>query len=392
MADSTVYNLISADSHVLEPPDLFEKRLPAGLRGRAPKLGSWNGGSAWMLDGLEPVLLPATAATGSGYRLARQADDKPVAFDEVLPGLYDPLERLKAQDADSVDAEILYPSPGLWDAIKQLDDRDLKLACARAYNDWIADFSSKNPDRLIGLAKIPSTTVEDAREELLRCVKSLNLRGVILDTWPSGSAVAGKPDDEPFWQAVSDTGVPVSLHYAIGIQTETAPPGGIAPGLKPPSADATIPLVAAGVFDRFPNVRLVFAHGDAGWAFHWLEFMDINYVRHRHLDEYALQNPDALPSEYIRKHSWFTFHHDRSAVKNRSKLGVAHLTWGSHFPFDDANWPDDRQQAMRVTEELPSEDRQALLAGNAARLYRLPGYEKGFTAAELEKFEQLVYF
>src|SRR5215831_11850352 len=177
MGDNTVYDLISADSHVLEPPDLFEKRLPAKLRDRAPKLEPWNGGSAWIVDGLEPVPLPATAATGSGYRLANRGHGKPVSFDEVLPGLYDPAERLKAQDADSVDAEILYPSPDLWDAIKQLDDRELKLACVRAYNDWIVEFSSSNPDRLIGLAKIPSTAVEDAREELLRCVKDLGVRG-----------------------------------------------------------------------------------------------------------------------------------------------------------------------------------------------------------------------
>jgi predicted TIM-barrel fold metal-dependent hydrolase len=222
-------------------------------------------------------------------------------------------------------------------------------------------------------------------------VKELNLRGVILDAWPSGSAVAGDPSDEPFWQAVNDVGVPVSLHYAIG-RAESVPPGGIAPGLKPPMADSALPLVAARVFDRFPDVRLVFAHGDAGWAVHWLEFTDINYVRHRHLGEYALEDPDALPSEYIRRHVWFTFHRDRSAVKNRGRLGPAHLLWGSHFPLDDASWPDDRAQAMRVTEELPSEDRRALLAGNTARLYRLPGYEKGFADAELEKFEQLVHF
>jgi predicted TIM-barrel fold metal-dependent hydrolase len=392
MADSTVYNLISADSHVLEPPDLFEKRLPVNLRGRAPKLLPWNGGSAWFVDGVEPVPLPTTAVTGSGYRLSKQGNGKPVAFDQVLPGLYDPAERLKAQDADSVDAEILYPSPGLWDAIKQLDDRELKLACVRAYNDWIVEFSSSNPDRLVGLAKIPSTSVEDAREELLRSVNQLNLRGVILDVWPSGSAVAADRDNDAFWEAVNAVGVPVSLHYAIDAHTATVPPGGITPGLKPPMADAALPLVAAGVFDRFPNVRLVFAHGDAGWALHWLEFMDINYVRHRHLEEYALKNADALPSEYIRRHSWFTFHHDRFSVKNRTKLGIAHLMWGSHFPLDDANWPDDRQQAMRVTEELPPEDRQALLAANTARLYRLPGYEEGFADAELVKFEQLVHF
>jgi predicted TIM-barrel fold metal-dependent hydrolase len=392
MTDSTAYNLISADSHVLEPPDLFEKHLPASLRGRAPKLESWNGGSAWMVEGLDPVPLPATAATGSGYRLDAHPTGKPVALDDVLPGLLDPAERIVLQDTDSVDAEVLYPSPALWDAINSLDDREFKLACIRVYNDWIAEFCGHSPDRLIGLAKIPATTCDDARQELLRCVKELNLRGIILDAWPSGSSRAGDPGDEPFWEAVNDMTVPVSLHYAIGAGARTLPPAGIAPGLKPPMADAALPLVAAGVFDRFPNVKLVFAHGDAGWALHWLEFMDINYVRHRHLDEYALRDPDALPSEYVRRHSWFTFHQDRPAVRFRRKLGTENLLWASDFPLDDANWPDDRQQAARVTEELPADERQALLATNTARLYRLTGYEQGFMDAQIAAFEQLVYF
>ena len=392
MTDSTPLTLISAESHVLEPSDLFESRLPANVRGRAPKLAPWKGGSAWLLEGLDPVTLPTTAAAGSAYRLDTRAKEKPVAFDDVLPGLYDPAERIRLQDTDSVDAEVLYPSPALWDAINQLDDRELKLACVRAYNDWIAGFSAHDPDRLIGIGKIPSTTSEDAQEELLRCVKELNLKGVLLDAWPSGSAVAGNANDDPFWAAVNDAGVPVSLHYAVGIGKRTEPPTGITPGLKPPMADAALPLVAAGVFDRFPNVQLVFAHGDAGWAAHWLEFMDANYLRHRHLNEYALLDPDALPSEYVRRHAWFTFHQDRTAVRNRTKLGVLNLLWGSHIPFDDTDWPDNRQQARRVTEELPVDDQRALLGGNAGRLYRLAGHEQGFADVDLNAFDQLVHY
>jgi predicted TIM-barrel fold metal-dependent hydrolase len=391
MTDSNEYTLISADSHVLEPPDLFH-RVPAHLRSRAPKLSSVNGSDAWVVEGADPVPLPPTAASGSGYQRFNDKKDTPLTFADVLPGLYDPAERIRTQDSDSVHAEVLYPSAKLWEAITLVEDRDLKLACVRAYNDWIAEFCSHDPDRFIGLGKIPSTTCEDARDELVRCVDELNLRGAILDAWPSGNAVAGNADDDPFWDAVNDKQVPVSLHYAVGGGKTTLPPSGIAPGLKPPMADAALPLVAAGVFDRFPHVRLVFAHGNAGWAFHWLEFMDINYVRHRHLDEYAMPDPDAIPSEYIRRYSWFVFHQDRSSVKNRHKLGAAHLMWGSHFPYEDANWPDDREQAMRVTDEVPAEDRQSLLADNVGRLYRLRGHEHGFGDGEVERFEQLVHF
>jgi hypothetical protein len=98
-----------------------------------------------------------------------------ISFEEVLPGLYDPVERVRMQDADSVDAEVLCPFRGLWDAIKGLDDAGLMLAGTRAYNDWMGGFSSHSPDRLIGLGKIPSTSRDDAEAELLRCVGDLHL-------------------------------------------------------------------------------------------------------------------------------------------------------------------------------------------------------------------------
>ena len=123
------YELISADSHVLEPGDLFATRLPASLRDRAPKLVSSNGVSEWQVDGIGPVPLPASAVTGSGYRLP-DGPSAGAAFDDVMPALYDPAERLRAQFADSVDAEVLYGYPYLWDAIKQLDDAELRLRCA----------------------------------------------------------------------------------------------------------------------------------------------------------------------------------------------------------------------------------------------------------------------
>src|SRR5579875_325820 len=385
----TKYGLISAESHVVEPPDLFSSRLDAGLRDKAPKPAA--GGMGWKVQGYGTVPLPPTASTGNGYRYAIRENGQPLSFDKVLPAAMDPAERIKAQDTDSVDAEVLYPTPELWDAIKSLEDSDVRLACTRAYNDWIAEFSTHNPDRLVGLGKIPTTGVEDARDELLRCVNDLHLRGVILDAWPS-LGVSNDEANDPFWEAAHNAGVPVSLHYAVGTEVSTATPTGIFAGVKPPLADAALPMVAAGVFDRFPDLRLIFAHTDAGWAFHWLEFMDINYVRHRHLDFYKLPDPDALPSEYIRKHTWFTFHQDRTAVTYRSKVGTTQLLWASHFPAEESEWPDNRQQAIRVTSEVAADDQAALLAANTAKLYRLPGYEKGFAPTDFQEFEQLVHF
>jgi predicted TIM-barrel fold metal-dependent hydrolase len=386
MPDRT-YDVISADSHVVEPPDLFSGRVASKLVDRMPGMGELDGGAVWLVEGVEPTPLAPTFATGTGWR----RPGGPVTWESVMSGLYEPAERLIAQDSDSVDAEILYPSTGLWDALKRCADADVRRAAASAYNDWLSEFCAQAPDRLFGVAKIPTTGVDDAVAELQRA-SQLGLKGALLDTYPSGAAVGGNPADDPFWEAVDDLQIPVSIHYGVGVDESTLPPGGIAPGLKPPMADAMLPMVAGGVFDRYPNVKVVFAHGDAGWALHWMEFFDINYVRQKHLEQYMLPNPDAVPSDYMRRFAWFTVHHDRSAVRDRSLLGEVHLMWGSHFPYDDSNWPDDRQQAIRLTDEVSADTRRSILADNVGRLYGLPGYEKGFSAEEVADFPALVHF
>ena len=145
MTDSTAFTLISADSHVVEPPDLFQ-RLPEALRGGAPRLETVDAASMWVIDGIEPVPLPATAGAGSGYRLP-PSGAKPVSFDDVAARALRPGRAIRTQEADSVQAEVLYPSSGLWDALNLLENRELKLACVRAYNDWIAEYAARTTPR-----------------------------------------------------------------------------------------------------------------------------------------------------------------------------------------------------------------------------------------------------
>jgi predicted TIM-barrel fold metal-dependent hydrolase len=297
---------------------------------------------------------------------------------------------VKAQDADSVSAEVLYGYPYLWDAIKQADDAELRLECARAYNDWIAEFCSHDPNRLIGVAKIPTSSIDDARKELGRSIDELHLRGAVIDAWPDDSSGPADSKLDALWDLANDAGIPVSLHYGLG-RSRSAPTAGITAGMKPPMSEAALPMAASGVFDRFPNLRMLFAHADAGWSFFWLEFFDNTYLRQRHLEHYKLAREDAFPSEYIRRHFWFTVQQDRSAVKHRRVFGKDHLLWASHFPLDASDWPDDRAQAVRLTEELPADDKHAILAGNTGRLYRLPGYEDGVAPTPFEEVERLVH-
>src|SRR5262249_32180433 len=181
-----------------------------------------------------------------------------------------------------VDAEVLYPSTGLWDAVKGLDDAELQLACIRAYNDWIGEFCAHAPERFLGVAKIPSTSgVDVAIQELQRCIDDLGLRGALLDAWPSGAEKAADPADDPFWEGAAArgarrgggggraAGAPGGGRGGGGRGAAPDAPGARAPAPPPPMADVVLPLIVGRVFDRNPDLKLVLAHGDAGWLLHW---------------------------------------------------------------------------------------------------------------------------
>ena len=114
-------------------------------------------------------------------------------------------------------------------------------------------------------------------------------------------------------------------------------------GVKPPMADAALPLVAAGVFDRFPDLRLVFAHADAGWAFFWLEFFDNTYLRQRHLERIRARGSRPVPE---RVHpAALLVHLPAGPLGGEEPAPIrfpSTCLWGSHFPSDAADWPDDR--------------------------------------------------
>ena len=169
--------LISADSHVIEPAHLWEERLPAGLRPHAPRF-----------------------PRGAG------------PF-EAHPGGWDPVERLGAMAEDGVAAEVLYPTLAL--NLFHIEDAALQEACFRVYNDWIADYCSASPARLVGIGAVSTYDVERGVNELERC-HALGLRGAIVWQLPPESLAFHTDHYERFWAAAAELSMPVSLHILTG--------------------------------------------------------------------------------------------------------------------------------------------------------------------------------
>jgi len=362
------YRLISGDSHVNEPPDLWTSRIAGKFRERAPRVERFEQGDAWVLEGaLDPINF------GSNCNVGLPAEQRPawITWDAVRPGGYDPAARGAEQDQDGVDAEVLYPTPRIsnqlfWNA----EDVEFHVACIRAYNDWLSEFCSHDPDRLWGVAMLPNSGVEAAVAELERAVSQPGMRGAMIGQYPHGGGVISAEDDD-LWSAAESLDVPISIHVGFALT-----PAGDKARMHRVQASGVVrftdapvrisQFVDGGVFDRFPELHLVMVEVDSGW---------LPYLREQMNDRFERVAPAArpaiarLPGDYFDTNVFSTFITDRYAVKNRHEVGVTQMLWSSDYPHGGAHWPNSWKTIDDHFDGVPPDERRAILAGNALRLY-----------------------
>jgi predicted TIM-barrel fold metal-dependent hydrolase len=188
--EKPAFKMVSADSHVVEPPNLWVERVDQRYRERAPRIVSEPDSDYLVCEGGLTYKHPI------GLTVCTEAPDNEVSmigrFANVRKGAWDPQARLADMDRDGVEGEILYTSFGL--SMFSIPDPDFQQACFRAFNDWLAEFCATSPKRLFGIAMIPTDSVERDVAELERCAK-LGMRGAMV----SISQASGETyDDQKF--------------------------------------------------------------------------------------------------------------------------------------------------------------------------------------------------
>ncbi len=378
------YKVISADSHVSEPPHLWKKWLAPEFQKYAPKLvKDPDGGDAWQYgEGIAPAM--------SGLILVkrgRKYADKDyrwsgLTFEAANQGAFYGEPRLKEQDEDGVDAELLYAPHRAAVHFMAPGVSEIALAGVQAYNNWLMqEFCAVNPQRLIGLCLMPNAGIDAAVAELRR-VRALGAKGISIMAWPSGGANLS-PDDDPFWAEAEKLGVPVSIHIRLagkeGLVKGMANSGAMAASAVNPlvvmstGALADAPklmceLIFAGVFDRFPKLKFVFGEVNVGWVPALKELMDDHYNRDRH---WTKTNLKKMPSEYWESNFAGTFIIDKFGVKHRDEIGIDTMLWSTDYPHHRCDW----LESQRIIDEhmvgVPADERAKMLAGNTVRIYGL---------------------
>lgn len=368
------YNLISADSHILEPPHIWTQFVEKKFHDKCPKVVSdGDGGEAWQFaPDVPPAPIGIYASAGRKHDDVRWTG---VTFAAANQGNFYADERLKEQDVDGVDAEVLFGSGRMMSHFFSDPDPEFQLAGVHAYNNWLSqEFVQKAPDRLIGLTCIPALGVDAAIKEMERGLK-LGLRGAWMITFPSvGSTI--RPEDDKFWAACEANNVAVHIHVRVMRKVQKPKPKGVRgddlTGLATVGAADMIvdmpEIIQSGVHDRFPNLKFVAVETGSGWIPYLLEQMDDRWWRNRNWLPVKLQHE---PSFYYRRNWRSAIMIDNYAVKNRHTLGIENLMWSSDYPHHGCDWPETRRVVDDMFRDVPADERQKMCALNAAKLYGL---------------------
>lgn len=349
--------LVSADSHVNEPPDLWEKNLPASMRERAPNFKKLR-----HREGRPPLHL-------SGPEAAQPRAPKP----ERPRGGSDQAQRLKDMALDGVIAEVLYPTSA--SNLFYIEDSSLQQTCIQVYNDWISEYCQTAPDRLFGLAMVSTYDVDHAVKELLRCKKQ-GLRGAVIWQSPPRPIPFTSNHYDRFWAAAQDLEMPVSLH----IHTGHGPSKGrqnyrgleayrfAINGQLQEIMDSLLEIIFSGVLERFPRLRVVPAENEIGWLPFWLDQADKYFERFRNAEPVPINK---RPSEYFQQQVFPTFFNDVTGGYLLGRWYVDNCMWSNDYPHGSSTWPNSRDVIRRDLSHLSREDQAKLVRGNVARLYQL---------------------
>jgi predicted TIM-barrel fold metal-dependent hydrolase len=360
------YRLIDADSHVNEPPDLWQSRVPAAYRDRAPHMERFDDGDAWVLEGVsDPITFGLNATAGLAPGEMRQW----VRWEDIRRGGWDPAARLAEMDTDGIDAQILYPTPRLSHSIIANQDPDFHLSLVRAYNDWLGEYCAHAPHRLGGLVMIPNRGVAAAVAELERAMQLPGMVGALVTCYPHGDLDI-RPEDDPVWRAVAQSGYPLHIHVSMINEMPGAHKAKVVGAVRFWDAPTRIlQLVQTGVFDRIPDLQVVVTETDCGWVPYLKEQADDRFHR---LDRGAA-TVERLPSDYIADHFSFTYITDHYGIRNRHDIGVERILWSSDYPHVGADWPNSWRTIAGDFSGVDRAERDLILAGNAERLYRFSG-------------------
>lgn len=386
--------LVSVDDHVVEPPDVFEGRLPAKYVEFAPKfVTNPDGTNVWQYNGetISNVALNAVAG-----RPKEEYGIEPTSFSQLRPGTYDHNERVKDMSANGVLGSLCFPSfPQFCGQLfARTKDKDVALAMVRAYNDWhIDEWCGSHPGRFIPCA-LPAIWDPEVMAAEIRRVAKKGCHAITFSENPSKLGWPSIHSDhwDPVWRVCSEEAVVVCMHIGSSSQLSiTSPdaPMDVLITLQPMNiVQAAADLVWSPMLRKFPDLKVALSEGGIGWIPYFLERIDYNYDRHH---AWTGQDfGDKLPSEVFNEHVITCFIDDKFGMASREALDLDMVTWECDYPHSDSNWPQSPEVFAQSIDGASDEEIDKITHRNAMRHFHydpfpLLGGKENCTVGALRK-------
>ena len=396
--------IISADDHVIEPPDLFETRLPAKFREQGPRvvrlpwelgpnfvrgnLRPGGDGAAvdfWQMEGDKFLGIPRLEI-GAGMDPAL-VDHKPMNYEEMPASTYQVKERLRAMDEARVERSLCFPNVVRFagQMFLFMDDKELALACVQAYNDFMVDeWAGESGGRLIPLCVVPLWDAQLAADEIRRNA-ARGVRAVTFTELPANIGLPSIHDRGGYWlpfiEACAETGTVINIH--IGSSSQVPRTSDDAPGcvsMVTVNFNAQLSFsdwMFSGLLPRYPGLKLAFSESQIGWMPYVLERMDRIYRMGNKIARIPAELTEP-PSHYMAGRVYGCFFEDDYGIANRDAVGIDQITFECDYPHQDSTWPHTYDYLSQAVADLPAEDQYKIARGNVIEMLGLEPELPGF--------------
>ena len=357
----------SADSHFLEPPDLWHQIMPKAQADRMPR-------TEMISDSQELVTVDGKSFTRKVPKLFTAKGSTGETISELSqrpPGSRDINLRMKDLDQEGIWAEVMFQSIGLWCSL--IEDPQLIREAARAENEWLAsEIVPVAPDRLVPAALMPMLQVDDAVAE---CVHAAEI-GLKLISLPTGNPPGTRDynDDswEPLWAAAEETNMVVAFHIGTdgGDQaTQFRGPGGAILNYVHTTYGgqyAAMKMVTSGALERHPGLKVLISEGGATWVPQVGDRMNEAYRQHYMFVRPQLQK---LPKEYLYSQVYASFQHDESAPAAMSAMGYQNVMFGSDYPHLEGTYGHTQKTLHELFDDVSPAVRRRITRGAFEELF-----------------------
>ena len=377
--------LMSADDHMIEPRDLWTDRVPSKFRDGCPRIVEVDGREAWLYEGQLTYIPMGSCRPLPGFDEAGYPPAPGTArYDEIRPGCYDPVERIKDMDIDRVWGQLTFPNFARFAGHRfylGVEDPDLALACLRTYNDYLLDeWCATDPQRLYGAVILPLQDIDLAVAELHRVLA----KGARALAFSENPTVIGLPSIhtehwDPLWDVVDEAQIPVCMHIGSSSRLVTtsddAPPTVLVSLNGVNSMLAAVDWMMSGTLERYASINVILSEGGAGWIPYIVERCDKAFHDKRIKPNVRIgqtsKGGTLPPSQLFREHMYVCLVDEHFALRSLGDIPVDNLLWEGDFPHGDGLWPNNHDYLDKALSDVPDGDAVKIAETNLRRLLHL---------------------